>query len=342
MRALWYGGVLALVMILTLSACGLEVVDPATAARQTEVRATELELYVAQTLNAQRSTAQASALLTAGLPATTPSPPPIQPAGATEPPLPTLSPSETPPALDEEALRERMKTANILLYEDMVAHTDTKRYVKEALLTLGLPFKDDGNAKGWLVKDLEQGPPGGGVWDLVILALEDQVGMQGEFFDFALHAIEQGASVILEVHFLDQTYLGSGQPLLARCGVEYQGNRRKIPPGQMALFVLDPAHPLLQEPNANISFTTTSNYWWDPTGRRVYDTGDLVKRTPNSAARLLLGSQPQEKDTHGVLTVCSDDRLILQTFASHTLAYESGWRLWQNSIYFALKRHFAP
>ncbi len=344
--------------------CNLQQLNLSQSARLTEVRATELQLHVEQTLvalqstqqvpeltlQAQRATLQAqqaqgtrAALITA-----TPQAPNAELTQSAEQTLPTQaapetpSPVETPIALDPQALQERMKSANILLYEDMVAHTDTKRYAKEALLHMGLPFKDDGNAKGWLADDLEKNAPNGKAWDLVILAVEDKVGAQGEFFNYALQALDKGASVILEVWFLDQTYGGSASQLLDRCGLVYHGDRKKIPPAQMALYVLDANDPILNQPNPKLSFTANSNYWWDPNGRRSYDTGDLLKLAPGSSTRLLVGTQAQATTSHGVLAVCEGGRLILQTFSSHTLTFDAGKLIWENYIYNALRKRFEP
>ena len=67
-----------------------------------------------------------------------------------------------------------MKTANILLYEDMTTRLDTIRYVKPVLDKMGLKYKDDGAAGGWLKDDVAKGPGEGKPWDLVIIAAEDK------------------------------------------------------------------------------------------------------------------------------------------------------------------------
>lgn len=352
------------VFSLGAAGCNLQQLNLSQSARLTEVRATELQLHVEQTLVALQSTQQIPALTLQAQRATmqaqqvqgtrgaihtaTPQPPIVELTQAAEQTPPTQvaaetpTPGETPAALDPQALQERMKSANILLYEDMVAHIDTKRYAKETLLRMGLPFKDDGNAKGWLAKDLENNAPNGEAWDLVILAVEDKVGAQGEFFNYALQALDKGASVILEVWFIDQTQGGSAGQLLNRCGLAYHGDREKIPPAQMALYVLDADDPILNQPNPKLSFTANSNYWWDASGRRSYDTGDLLKLTPDSSSRLLVGAQAKEMTSHGVLAVCEDGRLILQTFSSHTLTFDAGTLIWENYIYNALRKRFEP
>jgi hypothetical protein len=146
--------------------------------------------------------------------------------------------------------------------------------------------------------------------------------------------------VILEIWYLDDTSQGSASTLLSRCGIEYEDDYEKIPPNRMVLFPLDPTHPILQEPNPGLTFTDTMSYWWDPDERVVFDIGDLVQLRPGGSARLLVGTQPTSKDTHGTLTACIDDRLILQTFSSHQFTYNAMKPVWENYIYNALRVRF--
>ena len=245
----------------------------------------------------------------------------------------TLEPTQ---GLDFDAWKE---TAKILLFEDMIANTDTPRYVKEALDQMGLSYKDDGSAKGWLREDILGGPPGGGAWDLVILAAEAKSGVQGEFFQYVLDAIDQGSSVIMEVWYLDETYNGTASALLGRCGVEFQNNWEKVPPNAMVMFPLDSTHPILHEPNS-LSFTKTTDYWWDPDGDVIYDIGDRVQLGSSGDAQILVGTHPTYTSSHGTVTVCIEDRLILQTFSSHQLHMDSMVPIWENYIHHALKTRY--
>jgi hypothetical protein len=241
------------------------------------------------------------------------------------------------PSID---LESQMKSANILLYEDMVAHTDTNRYVKDTLDRMGLTYKDDGNAQGWFKSDILGSAPDGRPWDLVIVASEAKSGAQGEFFEYILDVLDQGTSVILEAWYLDRVAGGSASLLLERCGVEFEKNWSKVPPSRMVMFPLDTTHPILREPNAALSFTKVTHYWWDETLTNTYDIGDWMKITSGGDAKLLVGTMAQEKTTHGTVTVCIDDRLILQTFSSHQLNYDTMTRVWENYIYNALKVRF--
>lgn len=349
-----------LIVAVGASGCNFQQLDPAQSARRTEVRATELELNVQQTVIAQQATQQGPAQTQAAQriiqatqdasatanAAPIASPPPVEP-----PVVPTsiIQPAETPPPepaetealLSESELAERMKTASILLYEDMVARNNTSRYVKDTLNRMGLTFKDDGNALGWLLNDLEAGAPNGGPWDLIILAMEDKARPQGELLPLALEALMTGpTSVILETWFLNDTGGGTGKELLSACGVEYQSDRRGIAPGIMIMYKLIPDHPLLNYPNSDISLTDTMGYWWDPTGREVYDTGDTLRLTPGSSAQLVVGAKGDQPTSQGTVVVCMDGRLILQTFSSHTFTYNTGRLLWENYITNALRARF--
>ncbi len=344
--------ILGLLASLALAGCGFAALSPEQATLQAQLRETELELNVRQTLQAQQASLPPPANPPPVLPATavptvaiiapeaTPTQPPPPPAEATAPP--ETVPPQAPATLGPEEMQQRLKDANILLYEDMVGRLDTNRYVKDALEYMGLAYKDVGSAKGWLKEALDSGPGNGKPWDLVIIALEDKnLGAQGEFFEYALQAIERDANVILEVWYLDRTYTGSASTLLERCGVRYQADRKKIPPARMVMFAIDPDNPLLNAPNTGLSFTDTLGFWWDSVNKTTYDTGDLVEPIPGKNAIPILGVNPDSQTSHVTLTECMDGRLILQTFSSHTLTYNADGPLWENMIYNALRNHFS-
>ena len=352
---------------LIFAGCSLLPISEGDAAKQTQIRETQIEVNVKQTLlaqqqndqhtqqtiQAQQATLNAQTTVlnpSAGAPTPLPSDPTSavptsqQPTLAQIPTQPEaqVSPSAppTPVPLSPDELNQRMKSASIVLYEDMTTRLDTIRYVKPVLDQMGLKYKDDGAAGGWLKEDVDKGPGGGKPWDLVIIAAEDKKGAAGELFNYALLSLDKGSSVILEVWFLDRSYSGLALGLLNRCGIQYDGNWTKIAPARTALFALNPANPILNEPNSGMSYTKSTDYWWDPNGKIDYDVGDLVRLVPGSSAQLLLGTTAQSKDSHGTLTVCVDGRLILQTFSDHQFSIDSMSPLWQNYIHNALKARF--
>jgi hypothetical protein len=359
----------AMLLILgaAFSGCSLLPVSESEALKQTQIRETQIDINVRQTLLVQQQneqhiqqtiqaqqatmTAQFASLNPGGGQATLPAPQPTPAAPNPEPPTPipqatqpVMQPSPPAPptyaSLSPDELAGRMKTANILLYEDMTTRLDTIRYVKPALDKMGLKYKDDGAAGGWLRDDVAKGPGDGKPWDLVIIAAEDKKGASGEFFSYAMASLDKGSSVIMETWFLDSSYSGFAMGMMDRCGLIFDGNWVKIAPARTVLFALDPTNPILNEPNSGMSFSKSTNYWWDPNGKIAYDVGDLVRLKPGSSSKLLLGTTAQATDSHGTLTVCMDGRLILQTFSDHQFSLDNMSLLWQNYIYNALRARF--
>jgi hypothetical protein len=358
---------LLLILATALAGCGLLPVSKSEASKQTQIRETQIDINVRQTLlvqqqneqhnqqtiQAQQSTmtAQVAALNPGGSQATSPAPqstpavpnpePPSPAPQATQPvilPSPPVPP--TPVSLSPDELAKRMQTANILLYEDMTTRLDTIRYVKPVLDKMGLKYKDDGAAGGWLRDDVAKGPGDGKPWDLVIIAAEDKKAASGEFFSYVTTTLDKGSSAIMETWFLDSSYSGLAMGMMDRCGLIYDGDWVKIAPGRTVLFALDPSNPILNEPNSGMSFSKSTAYWWDPNGKLAYDVGDLVRLKPGSSSKLLLGTTAEAKDSHGTLTECLDGRLILQTFSDHQFSLDNMSLLWQNYIYNALKARF--
>ena len=237
-------------------------------------------------------------------------------------------------------LQSMMKSANILLYEDIIYDPGAARYAQKALDELGLSYVDVGSAKGWFKEQLLSGGPDGSSWDLIIIAAEAKSGVSGEFFEYVSQALDQGASVILEVWYLDSTYSGTASNILSRCGVQFEKDWFNIPPSQMYMFPVDQSHPIMQEPNSGLSFTDTTSYWWDEEGPEEYDIGDWMKLSSTGDAKILVGTLAGETSTHGTVAVCINDRLIIQTFSSHQLTYNAMGPVWQNYIYNALKARF--
>ena len=348
-------------ILVIFTGCGGDSGDKDRSAKQTELRETELEVHVVQTLRAQggekvKSTTKSQETTIANQPQAQQPTNTLKQASpedlnatqnaeaATEAALETQTSIEelaqTPVGLSEQELQAKMKNANILVYEDMIGNLDTNRYVKDTLENMGLPYKDDGSAEGWLKSDLNGGAPNGKPWDLVIVANESKANLSGEFFEYVGDALDSGASVIMEVWYLDKTYSGTASTILSRCGIAFQSDWERIPPARMIMFPLDSSHPILQQPNAGLGFTDVTSYWWDDTGVIDYDIGDLVKLTGAGDADLILGTKATEKSTHGTVTVCLGGQLTIQTFSSHQLTYKTMQPLWENYIYNALKFRF--
>jgi len=230
-------------------------------------------------------------------------------------------------------LDSMMESAKILLYEDMVNRPATRRYVKDALDNMGLDYKDDGSAKGWLKSDLLSS-----TWDLVILALEVRSNVSGEYFTYVNQALDAGSAVILEIWYMDRISRGELSKTLSRCGVEFEANYVNKT-GTLNDYINWPLpgksdHPIFNDPNSNIRFTNVAVYWFG-------DLGDFMKLSgKKDDAELLLGTIATEKNSHGTLAVCNGGKFIIQTHSSHDFAMEEIVPLWENMITYALKSFF--
>jgi hypothetical protein len=255
------------------------------------------------------------------------------------PVAPTVPPPSNPtaPPPPSSNLKELMKTANILVYEDIVTDPAYTQYVKKTLDMMGLKYKWDGNAVGRLKADLLGGAPNGQPWDLVILAIEARGNVSGEYFDYLMQVINQGTAVIIEAWHLDDISQGTVSSILTRCGVEvreYSTDWGNI--NDVLIWPIPPvSHPVMTTPNSGMSFTKGLDTW-------IYsgDLGSLVASTGNGDAQLLMSTNAQYKDSHGVLTVCMGGQMILQTFSSHSFTYQTMGPMWENYITNALRWRF--
>jgi hypothetical protein len=233
-----------------------------------------------------------------------------------------------------------MKSANILLYEDMTSMPETNRYVKDTLEYMSVTYTDVGSAKGWLKTQTASPGPNGKDWDLLIIAAEvKQEGVNGEFINYINDALARGTSVIFETWTLDKLASGIAGPLLARCGLAFETNWTKVPPSRLVMYPLDPTNPILNEPNNGLTFSKTTSFWWDP--NQNIDVGDWMEIARSGGdAKLILGTLATETTNHGTLSTCFGGQFILQTFSSHSLTFNAMKPLWENYIYNALKVRF--
>jgi len=354
---------------LVLLAFSLTNCSSLNARQEPSVRETQIELNVRETIAAQQ-VARENPTATSGNSESTPqtpisiptqvqtptlSTPELNTPTETTQPNPEVELTENPPVEPPGDFESWMKSANILLYEDMVNNPNTNRYVKDTLKGMGidcsqkgdLPCKDVGSAQGWFREDLEKGSIDGKPWDLLIVASEHKGGvtelkssLPTDFFGLALEAIDRGIPVILEAGDLDRAYISTARELLERCGVSFESNWIRIPPARMVMFPLAENHPVLQEPNADLSFSNVTNLWTTDVRRQYYDIGDLLKLTPGGNATFLLGTTASETTAHGTLTSCMDGMLLLQTFSSHQLTFNSMKLVWENYIYNQLNQRF--
>jgi len=251
-----------------------------------------------------------------------------------EPVEPEVSPEVTDSVqVDDADLDAKIQAANILLFEDVSGVTPPKvRMVKEALDQANYSYTDVGSAQGWLKDQLMSDTN----WDLIIMSSEYGGRITGEFFDYLLDFASKGTAIILEFWDLDAIYQGKSKALLDECGIEHQVDWTGG--AASALRFLQPDNPIFHEPNelgSSLKYTT-----------RVWkDGGDLVqiKRYGGNVmgdAVLLIGPDPDKKESHAVLTSCMGGRVLIQTFTTHQYNAEDMTKLWQNYVYYTLKNHF--
>ncbi len=288
-----------------------------------DIEATQIAADIQSTVNAQIAT---DAAVAPDTPIPTDPPPPTD---APPPEATILPPTDEPPPASAN-IDEMMKEANILLFEN-VTKIPLTRYIKQALDNLGLgrnyvDVKDaPGNFKAQLLS--------GNDWDLVVVGVEARSSIEGEFFDYFNDQVNKGTGLVLELWDLDEIAGAKATSFLTNCGIKVQGDWYDPPMTARSIWWLYGEHPVFHEPNEGMSLINYSPYW-------AGDAGDLLKTIPGSDAVLLAGTYAQEKNSHGVLAVCHDDRVIIQTYSSHDYRQDDVVRLWENYIYNALRAHF--
>lgn len=260
-------------------------------------------------------------------------PTPEPPAAATSAPPPVPPPTETPAAASLPDFDTWMRSAHVLLYDDMYGATDIKPYIPDALNNLGLNFVDTRDALGNFKTQLLSGGPGGQPWDLVISAKEMHTELSGEFYSYLNDSLTQGSSVIIEDWDVDGIYQGKIGTLLARCGVEFQKDWPKASLDEQVLYPIHGEHPIHHTPHEGIALTNPTGYWG-------YEYGDLLRLRPGGDAILLWGTLPNVNDSYAVAATCVDDRLIIQTYCTHSYGYDRVVLMWENYIYNALRARY--
>jgi hypothetical protein len=312
---------------------GLAACSPAFGPDEQALQDTLVALRVKQTVV---SLTQVSMTQPPGpLPATASAAPEAPAAPGTPQPqtaLPRPVAAEPPYVSLPEPDQRLLKSARILLFEDMSASRYT-RLVKTALDQAGYYYVDVGSAQGWFKTQLLSNQD----WDLVIAAAEADRGFGGELFQYMDDRLAAGSSVILETWNLDAIGNGQASSLLDRCGVQVQSDW--FQPDLQVFFWLQPKHPLFQYPNQIAAVRSNVPIW-------TMDAGDLLEVPFRSdqltdSAILLAGTNPDWKTDHGVLALCDSGQMILQTFRSHDYDQYDMIRLWQNYIFYLLSNRFA-
>jgi hypothetical protein len=317
--------VVILLALLAGTACSLPLVSNTSStnlqATQESLNATAMAIGVQQTVIAlqQSPTSQ-----------TTEQPPTAQ-VPTTEPPT-VAPPTVAPPTATAtpQDVNSFLQTANVLIYED-VAGTSLIPDVKRAADGLGMKnYTHVGDDIGKFMQ-LASGPI---TYDLVVVAAETRSIFKGELFDAVISQVNRGASVVIEIWYLDQIINGKAKPLMNQCGVDYYSNWTRNPgydKNDYALLWIEPTSPIFNKPNVVQPLYRIRFYWSG-------DVGDLMQLTPSSTAHQLAApvSYTYTRD-HGLLYSCIDGRMVLQTFSTHDYADADMQMLWQNYMYNTLQ-----
>lgn len=246
---------------------------------------------------------------------------------------------DTPPVEEEHdqdlTFDDWLKDVNILVHEDMWGSNE-QLVVSLAINGLGLEDNTTHvrNAIGDLISYMESPT----TWDLIILALESRsYTYSGDIFDALSDQLDRGASVIIEIWYLDQIASGRIQPLMQNCGIAFHQNwirEENEDWNRFVVYIWEPDAPVLSDPNV-ITFLGPSGMKWQ-TG----DVGDLIRLTPGSNARLLAGQLPYQSNDFGLMAECFDGRMIWQTFSTHNYRHSQTLALWQNYLINSLKARY--
>ncbi len=225
-----------------------------------------------------------------------------------------------------------MKSAAILLYEDMAGIYTTARYIMQALDSLGLSYVDVKDSAGHFKEQILSGGPGGEGWDLIIFAIEirEEGGgfwLRGEYYQYINDAFTDGSSVIIEEYQLESIVNGKISTLISRCDLEFQEQWAWDPVKHQLLWQVDGSLPIHHQPNEGIALTNPSGYW--PSS----DIGDFMRLAPGSKSEPLWTARANVKDTYLTAVSCEDNRLILQTYSTHNYGKDRVVRMWENYIY---------
>jgi hypothetical protein len=301
--------VLVFILACTVStSSGPTETQPNFAATQAalDLQSTAMALQMTQVaLNSQQESQQP----------TQPPPPPAT--------LPPLQPTPVPPTPTED-LQAKMNEAKILVYENTDEY-GIGMWVQDALDELGLNYTQTGSYSGTFMQNLNSGID----WDLIIVDAEAKDRIKGEFWDVINdRVVRKKTAVIVELWDLDLQSGGRLGNFLSSCGVRF----RKDYPLADSIYWWQPEHPIFNDPNVVLPLLHYSRYWGN-------QTGDQIMLTAGSQATMLAGLSVRKGD-EGVLAVCHEGRVIVQTFSDHDYHRSDIVPLWKNYITNTLKNHF--
>jgi hypothetical protein len=316
---------------------GLDQTRIALAVEQTSVANDKATIQARDAVTATQASTQTQAPTeTTAPPTSTIEPTLALPSATAEPPTATAT-LEPTPTVDIEA---QIRSANILVYEDMAGNYDRKPLIHQAISEMnfsGGKVIEVSDALGKFKEELINTAD----WDLILVGAEYRSGVQGEFWKYVYDQINRGAAVVMEVWYLDKHYTDI-QPIFSQCGIKYQKNWGRGPDYNMldyAVYWLQPDHPFFQSPQVPVSLGNPNFLYWVPP--LTEDAGDLIQLSSGGDAVLLGGSQPGSKSNYGLLATCMQGTVIVQTFSTHDYKSIEAVNMWKNYMRYTLTNHFA-
>ena len=294
----------------------------------TDAQSTQMASNVQATVNAQAATQAAQATNT---------PQPTDTQQAAPPPTTQAPPPTQQSTGPEEDFETWMRSASILLFEDMAGDFNVPRLINQALERMGLSYVDVKDAMGDYRSQILSNGPGGRGWDLIISGKERKDNISGEFYVYLNDSLNKGTAMIIEEWDIDGIASGKISSILSRCGVEFQRDWVNEPLDRQLLYPINGDHPIHHEPNEGISLTNPTNYWQWELGT---DLGDLLQLRPGSDAIPLWGARTISDTSYLTAATCMDGRLIIQTYSTHSYGDNRVIMMWQNYIYNALKARY--
>ena len=235
------------------------------------------------------------------------------------------APSDVPPTATPD-LNARMKSAKILVYENM-DERNIGMWISEALDNLGLKYTNTGSYSGHFMEYLNSGT----IYDLIIVGAEDKDIISGEFWDVINTRLNRDkAALIVEIWYLDREANGPINKIMSKCGIRYQKDYQLAE----STYWWVPTHPIFNEPNTVLPLIHYNRFW-------ANQTGDKIRLSGSGDAVLLAGVQVQPQSQEGVMAVCMEGRVVFQTFSTHDYKEGDIVPLWENYIYNTLKARFA-
>jgi hypothetical protein len=317
---------------------GLEQTSIALAVEQTSVsqdKATHQAQDAPTTAQPPTQTLPAPTTTTAP-PAASPDPTAAPHTATLDLPTPTATLEPSPVPIDIEA---QIKSANVLVFEDMAGYYERKPLVRQAVSEMNfsggkvISVNDAlGKFKEQLLNSMQ--------WDLIVIAAEHRSAVQGEFWQYVYDQMNRGAALAIEVWYLDEHYTDI-QPIFRQCGIEYQKDWLRGPKYNMldyAIFWLQPDHPFFQPPQEPVSLANPNYLYWVPP--LTQDGGDLIQIGSGGDAVLLAGTQANQKSQYGVLASCMQGTVIVQTYSTHDYKEGEVIALWKNYMRYTLTNHF--